>query len=59
MIFHMDAAEYVPGECNSNWKRDEDYMMRGPNDGMDMLWERDLDLDENGYPYLPAGLVPW
>lgn len=59
MIFHMDAAEYIPGECNSNWKRDDNFMMGGPNEGMDMLWERDLELDENGYPYLPAGLVPW
>jgi hypothetical protein len=59
MIFHMDAAEYVPGDCYSNWKRDEGLMIGGPNEGMDMLWERDLEFDENGYPYLPAGLVPW
>lgn len=54
MIFDMDAAEYVPGECNTNWKRDEE----PSNYGMD-LWGRDLELDENGYPYLPAGLIPW
>jgi hypothetical protein len=55
MTFDMDAAQYVPGECNSKWKRDEGSL----DSGIDMAWERDLGLDENGYPYFPAGLVPW
>lgn len=56
MIFNMDAAEYVPGDCNSNWKRDEG-MIGDANHEMGRAWERDV--DENGYPYLPANLVPW
>jgi hypothetical protein len=47
MTFSMDAAEYVPGDCNSNWKRD----------GLELDWRREV--DENGYPYLPPNLVPW
>jgi Protein of unknown function (DUF5672) len=47
MTFNMDAEEYIPGSCNSNWKRD----------GVDFDWQNEV--DENGYPYLPPNLVPW
>ncbi len=59
MIFRMDAAEFVPGECRSNWKRDGNYTIGAPNDCIGLLRERGPEFDENGYPYLPAGLVPW
>ncbi|KAI9746432.1 MAG: hypothetical protein M1818_000145 [Claussenomyces sp. TS43310] len=61
MTLAMDAAYYVPGVCNSNWKRDGS-ILGGPNFGVEMGWERPLDpteVDEDGYPYLPANLVPW
>lgn len=57
----MDAAFYVPGTCNSNWKRDGS-ILGGPDYGVEMGWEErswESEVDENGYPYLPANLVPW
>jgi hypothetical protein len=64
LIFEMDAAEYVPGECNANWRRDlpeffesreEHYEMET---GLQRRWDPE-NTDEEGYPYLPAGLIPW
>ena len=54
MTLQMDAAEYVPGNCNQNWKREVEY-----GDMSYTVWPRGLELDENGYPLLPPGLVPW
>lgn len=54
MTLDMDAAEYVLGDCNQNWKRDVEY-----GDMSTTVRSRDAELDENGYPPLPAGLVPW
>lgn len=52
MTLAMDAAYYVPGTCNNNWKRDEN--------GEDVPWyDMELETDENGYPYLPENIVPW
>lgn len=62
MIFEMDAAEYVLGDCNNNWKRDG---------GVEGGWvgKRDGDLgdytkeggeyDEEGIPYALDRLVAW
>jgi hypothetical protein len=65
----MDAAQYVPGNCNSHWRRDVGAEEYGPMEkrdvGMgnpDYIQERGWDInnvDENGYPYLPANLAPW
>lgn len=53
MTLSMDAAKYVPGDCNLVWKRDEENLelARRGFPGMG-------DVDENGYPYLPE-LIPW
>jgi hypothetical protein len=57
MMLKMDAAKYVPGECNSFWKRgDEGYdgMMMGPDQelGTEII-------DGVEYPLLPASLMGW
>lgn len=47
MTLAMDAAQYVPGECNDIWKRDggaEPYGVMG---------------EAEEWPALPEGLVPW
>ncbi|CZT40630.1 uncharacterized protein RSE6_00267 [Rhynchosporium secalis] len=56
MMLKMDAAKYVPGDCNANWKRTEDGWdgMYGAGTGDDMEW-----IDGEAYPMLPAGLMPW
>ncbi|TGO34691.1 hypothetical protein BHYA_0186g00220 [Botrytis hyacinthi] len=54
MIFEMDAAKYVPGDCNSNWKRWD-----MGQEGVDQVDENVEIIDGVEYPMLPAGLVPW
>lgn len=49
MIVDMDAAMYVPGSCNENWKRN--------SDGLDAPQTEIIDGVE--YPLLPAGLMGW
>ncbi|KAI9049514.1 hypothetical protein LZ554_006543 [Drepanopeziza brunnea f. sp. 'monogermtubi'] len=55
MMLSMDAAKYVPGECNNNWKRMEE--------GWGGMYETDLPvterIDGEEYPMLPQGLMPW
>jgi len=59
MTFEMDAAQYVPGTCNSNWKRSGESIIDGVEyGGMEKRWDPNA-VDENGYPYLPGNLVPW
>ena len=61
MTLAMDAARYVPGECNNQWKRDGD-IVGGMELERAMGWEEAImarGVDENGYPYLPANMVPW
>jgi hypothetical protein len=58
MMLKMDAAKYVPGDCNNNWKRSEPgwdgmYDHLGPETGMTEM------IDGVEYPMLPAGLRPW
>jgi len=50
MMLKMDAEKYVPGECNTNWKRGWD--------GLDGGRRTEL-IDGEEYPMLPAGLMPW
>lgn len=66
LIFEMDAAEFVPGSCHSNWKRGLDGTEFGEMEeraeaeerGLGKRWDPN-NVDENGYPYLPAGLMAW
>lgn len=59
MTFNMDAAEYVPGDCNGHWKRDAgDEGVLGGSDSGSFVWDPN-NVDENGYPYLPPNLRPW
>jgi hypothetical protein len=51
MTLNMDAAKYVPGDCNSNWKRSEELYQ-------DYEGETEV-IDGEEYPVLPAGLMPW
>ncbi|ESZ93048.1 hypothetical protein SBOR_6569 [Sclerotinia borealis F-4128] len=54
MTIRMDAAKYVPGDCNSNWKR---WDM-----GQEGVKRRDENveiIDGVEYPMWPASLVPW
>lgn len=65
MTLQMDAAYYVPGTCNNQWKRDGSILggqelcdrSDDTRDWRDHVYRRGF--DENGYPYLPANLVPW
>lgn len=59
MTLMMDAAKYVPGECNARWKRwdvgQEGAEAANPEDlgfGTEII-------DGKEYPLLPAGLRPW
>ncbi len=54
MILKMDAAQYVPGNCNSNWKRMED----GWDSIYDDIGETEM-IDGEQYPMLPQSLMPW
>lgn len=54
MTLAMDAAQYVPGQCNANWKRDltgedEDVMAEEYPYGTEVI-------DGEEYPMLPPGL---
>lgn len=51
MMLQMDAAQYVPGDCNTNWKRGID---GGATGGGGTEW-----IDGEEYPLLPEGLMPW
>jgi hypothetical protein len=55
MTLRMDAAEYMPGDCHQTWKRGEiELDVFG-----EPVWDRGLEVDEDGYPPLPPGLRPW
>lgn len=55
MMLKMDAAKFVPGDCNSNWKREE-----GGWDGLGGgVGEETEVIDGVEYPVLPAGLMAW
>ncbi|KXJ94348.1 hypothetical protein Micbo1qcDRAFT_220918 [Microdochium bolleyi] len=59
IMLQMDAAEYVPGDCNANWKRDgageERYGAVRMNDfGHGTEW-----IDGIEYPALPPGFSAW
>ncbi|KAJ8068787.1 hypothetical protein OCU04_002483 [Sclerotinia nivalis] len=54
MTLKMDAAKYVPGDCQSNWKRWD-----MGQESIDRVDENVEIIDGVEYPMLPAGLVPW
>ncbi|KAI0879718.1 hypothetical protein GGS24DRAFT_495735 [Hypoxylon argillaceum] len=61
MILAMDVAQYVPGDCMSDWKRDGkgvsgDFVDAASNEGLEYGTEI---IDGAAYPMLPPNLVPW
>ncbi|KAI1426203.1 hypothetical protein F5Y12DRAFT_794715 [Xylaria sp. FL1777] len=58
MTLAMDAARYVPGDCNANWKR-HDGEVYGGFIGLEDLGYGTEMVDGVMYPILPPGLVPW
>jgi hypothetical protein len=58
MMLKMDAAKYVPGDCNNNWKRMEPGW-EGMYDNLGQEAEMTEIIDGVEYPMLPAGLMPW
>jgi hypothetical protein len=64
LFLKMDAAQYVPGDCNNNWKRTMPGWEVAGHGMYDNLGpETDLMptemIDGVEYPMLPAGLMPW
>ncbi|KAI1844077.1 hypothetical protein JX265_009660 [Neoarthrinium moseri] len=67
MTLQMDAAQFVPGECHTNWKRNMDEwehpgVMGHP--GAVSLGDSGFGygtetIDGVEYPMLPPGLMPW
>jgi hypothetical protein len=61
MTLAMDVAQYVPGRCNSNWKRNG--AIGGYSDfgsvGLDNLGYGTEVIDGVEYPVLPPNVVPW
>ena len=58
MTLKMDAAKYVPGNCNKDWKRMEPGW-EGMYNGLAQENEMTEIIDGVEYPMLPAGLMPW
>ncbi|KAI1369170.1 hypothetical protein F5Y08DRAFT_335007 [Xylaria arbuscula] len=61
MTLAMDAAKYVPGDCNANWKRwnNGDFNNEGGAISIDDLGYGNEMIDGVLYPMLPPNLVPW
>ncbi|KAI0533481.1 hypothetical protein GGR58DRAFT_516882 [Xylaria digitata] len=58
MTLAMDAAKYVPGDCNANWKRDTGHVNGGSMSIGDLGYGTEV-IDGVVYPILPPNLVPW
>ncbi|GAP89324.2 hypothetical protein SAMD00023353_3700610 [Rosellinia necatrix] len=58
MTLAMDAAKYVPGDCQANWKRDSEGM-DGGFVGIEDFGYGTEEIDGVVYPMLPPNLVPW
>ncbi|KAK5629794.1 hypothetical protein RRF57_005509 [Xylaria bambusicola] len=56
MTLAMDAAKYVPGDCNAKWKRGNG-VINGVSMGIEDLGYDNEEIDP--YPMLPPNLVPW
>ena len=54
MTLRMDAATFVPGDCHTNWKRDEIGW-----DGLSAGGTETEIIDGEEYPMLPPGLTGW
>ncbi|KAI1116168.1 hypothetical protein F5Y14DRAFT_449348 [Nemania sp. NC0429] len=57
MTLAMDVAQYVPGDCMAEWKRDS----QGTSNsfvGVDPGYGTEI-IDGAAYPMLPPNLVPW
>ncbi|RYP06418.1 hypothetical protein DL764_003154 [Monosporascus ibericus] len=57
MTLKMDAAKYVTGNCNPNWKRDGERGYGHVGAG-DLGYGTEV-IDGVEYPMLPPNLVPW
>ncbi|KAI1189610.1 hypothetical protein F5B17DRAFT_438746 [Nemania serpens] len=58
MTLAMDVAQYVPGDCMPNWKRDGQGASSGSVGVEDFVYGTDM-IDGAAYPMLPPTLVPW
>ncbi|KAI0909879.1 hypothetical protein F4823DRAFT_638402 [Ustulina deusta] len=58
MTLAMDAAKYVPGDCNANWKRHEGAGNGGFMGIEDLGYGTEM-IDGVLYPRLPPNVVPW
>ena len=56
-IFKMDVAKYVPGSCNSNWKR-WDMGEEAAESTRDLGYGTEI-IDGVEYPLLPDHVVGW
>ena len=54
MMLKMDAAMYVPGDCNAEWKRSE----TGWDGKYDAVEDTEI-IDGVEYPMLPPGFASW
>ncbi len=66
MTLMMDAAKFVPGDCNAKWKRDGGLSAVATHEGETADWSTVADvgfgteiIDGVPYPSLPPGLTPW
>lgn len=67
MTLAMDAARFIPGNCNSTWKRDLNYWEHSEsvdadgsvNLGVDGYGYGTETIDGVEYPLLPPSLEPW
>ncbi|KAI0528111.1 hypothetical protein F5B22DRAFT_641084 [Xylaria bambusicola] len=56
MTLAMDAAKYVPGDCNASWKRGNGGINGDPMGVEDLGYDNE---EIDPYPMLPPNLVPW
>jgi hypothetical protein len=57
IMLQMDAAKFIPGDCNNHWKRGEEAWDSILN-GVEAGGETEI-IDGVEYPVLPGGIFPW
>jgi hypothetical protein len=58
MTLAMDAAQYVPGDCNAYWKRDGEGANSASVGVADLGYGTEI-INGVEYPLLPPNLIPW
>lgn len=58
MTLNMDAAKFIPGDCNQRWKRDLGDDALETRSSADLGWGTEI-IDGVEYPMLPPGLMPF